>query len=263
MRWGIDGGNDDGDDDGDDGSGGGVYMGTGIGALLSLDVSTPTKTNTHTYTYTQNRGTWNLPVHHFCRLHIMPVCKAAGFPIQLSCAAVFFLSALVHELPMMVSWYCRWALMTAITSSNPILPLAHTRTHITPPPPPQPKQSKQLMFRTWGVYGPVGCLFGPAFQAMMVQLPLVGITIVAVPKSQAGEVVGNLLFWLVFCGLIQPLVVSCWLGCVCAYVFYGGGWLRRGRCAWRPIDWIDPLIIYSYNAQTQMQVYLRDLLLAA
>ncbi len=75
-------------------------------------------------------------------------------------------------------------------------------------PSANPPPSRQILCKTWRLYGVLGCLFGPAFWAMMIQMPLAGITAAVIPKTEAGALVGNMLFWLIFCGLIQPLVVS-------------------------------------------------------
>jgi hypothetical protein len=82
----------------------------------------------------------------------------------------------------------------------------------TPNQPSQTPSSKppprQLLCQTWRLYGAVGCVFGPAFWAMMVQMPLTHISSALVPKTETGAMVGNLMFWVIFCGIIQPLVVS-------------------------------------------------------
>ena len=74
------------------------------------------------------------------------------------------------------------------------------------------------MFRTWRTYGIGWCWFGPAFWAMMVQMPLASITAALIPKTKAGQMVGNMVFWAVFCGVIQPLVVHSVRASICAWL---------------------------------------------
>ena len=150
-------------------------------------------------------------MHHLCRLHVMPVAKAVGLPIEASYILIFLLSALLHEIPLAVSSIC----------SNPLVPLtAHNRltTYIHRPIINNTHTNAQLMFRTWRTYGIGWCWFGPAFWAMMVQMPLASLTSALVPKTKAGQMVGNLVFWTIFCGVIQPLVVRSVWASVCAWV---------------------------------------------
>lgn len=41
-------------------------------------------------------------MHHFCKLHLMRLCKRIRLPIEASYFVGFLLSAVAHELPIMV-----------------------------------------------------------------------------------------------------------------------------------------------------------------
>lgn len=112
------------------------------------------------------------------RRHLMPLCKQLGFPLQLSQLVVFLVSAIAHELPLMVSmassFTCTYT--NSQTHQLEIYPLI--------------KYSKQVTFRTWEAHG-FKCLFGVGFWAMMVQVPLALITPHLFLKTKTGALLGN------------------------------------------------------------------------
>jgi hypothetical protein len=166
-----------------------------------------------------NRSLWNSTVHNFLRLHLMQLCKRLRLHIHVSHTIVFFVSAVAHELPIMVS-----ATVARRTFHvRVICRIFNRHLHTTPSPTDLLLllllllHPVQILFRSWQLYGGAQCLFGAGFWAMMVQMPLAAVTPLIVPKTKTGAMFGNAFFWIVFCGVIQPLAVR--LLCLFVYRF--------------------------------------------
>lgn len=128
---------------------------------------------------------WNKPVTNFMRRHIYSPLVGRGVPPALAQIIVFTLSAVLHEL------------LVGIPTHNILGTLCFPVT----------------WFRVaMGMFGrgrlPVHVLTsaGVAFIGMMFQIPLIVFTdILKKIKGIRGEVAGNMIFWISFCLVGQPL----------------------------------------------------------
>lgn len=117
--------------------------------------------------------TWNKPVYHFMKRHIYAPLIGRGMKPWMAQGVVFVFSGLLHELLVGVPTHnllCESAEFPAV--SGPKLTLA----------------------------------IGVAFAGMMWQIPLIVLTDpLAKAKSYSAKVAGNLIFWITFCLVGQPL----------------------------------------------------------
>lgn len=118
--------------------------------------------------------TWNKPVYHFMRRHIYSPLIGRGWSSNAASAMVFVFSGFLHELAVGVP-------------THNILGSARLPIWCT-------KALTDLTF------------LGVAFIGMVVQLPLISVTL-PLEKMQGlnGKVLGNCIFWVSFCLVGQPL----------------------------------------------------------
>jgi diacylglycerol O-acyltransferase-1 len=115
--------------------------------------------------------TWNKPVTHFMRRHIYSPLVGRGCPPALAQIAVFFLSGILHEL------------LVGVPTHNVI---------------------GEFVCRT--CIDALLTISGVAFAGMMLQIPLIAVTdVIQKMKGIRGKVAGNMIFWISFCLVGQPL----------------------------------------------------------
>lgn len=122
--------------------------------------------------------TWNKPVYSFMKRHVYLPLVGRGWSAQAASAMVFLLSAVLHEL------------LVGVPTHNIIG---------TPP-----FHSFRMMMLD---QADVDLLHsGVAFAGMILQLPLIALTL-PLERMQGtnGKVVGNVIFWVSFCLVGQPL----------------------------------------------------------
>jgi diacylglycerol O-acyltransferase-1 len=123
---------------------------------------------------------WNKPVYSFMRRHIYSPLVGRGWSSNAASAMVFVFSGFLHELAVGVP-------------THNILGLSLPDFH-----PPNFQRGRMLKI--------ILPLLGVAFIGMIVQLPLVSVTL-PLEKMQGknGKVLGNCIFWISFCLVGQPL----------------------------------------------------------
>lgn len=117
--------------------------------------------------------TWNKPVYHFMKRHIYSPLVGRGWSSHVASAVVFVFSGILHEL------------LVGVPTHNIIGESLHSSYRIS--------LSNTLSL-------------GVAFIGMIVQLPLVAVTL-PLEKMQGinSKIVGNCIFWVSFCLVGQPL----------------------------------------------------------
>ena len=119
-------------------------------------------------------SSWNKPVFHFMRRHIYAPLVGRGCPKTVAQIAVFLFSGILHEL------------LVGVPTHN-IIGMSC-----------MPPLCLHLVLTTF-------CL-GVAFAGMLLQLPLIAVTDpLAKMKGMDGRTLGNIIFWVSFCLVGQPL----------------------------------------------------------
>lgn len=117
--------------------------------------------------------TWNKPVTNFMRRHLYSPLVGRGVPPAVAQMIVFFISGLLHEL------------LVGLPTHNIL--------------------GKQVTFIRYMSHH-TDFIVGVAFAGMMFQIPLILLTdVIQKVKGVRGKVAGNMIFWVSFCLVGQPL----------------------------------------------------------
>lgn len=118
--------------------------------------------------------TWNKPVYHFMRRHIYSPLTGRGWSANAASAMVFVFSGFLHELAVGVPTH------NILGNSWPSVWHANRFADLN--------------------------FIGVAFIGMIVQLPLISVTLpLENMKGRNGKIAGNCIFWVSFCLVGQPL----------------------------------------------------------